>query len=224
MFGGTSENVTVGVVDADGEARTPAQQRQNRKRWYAIGGTTVGAAGFSAFMTTLYEGARNLEAQGGFCASGGPYVIQHQCTTGETQQLLAGIIGIMVFGAIYVGLTAYADGPVLVPSGLLWAALFGSLGAGFLIAPKGVGGGSNLFVGVMFLVMAACGLWPAISQGLDWIKRGGEPERDTTFDKVPLVRAAVAPPPMNTPIVGDASQPNRPIVPRRLVIPPKDVS
>jgi hypothetical protein len=170
----------------------------------------------------MYKGARSVEAQGGFCASGGPYQIAHQCTSGETAQLFVGIGAVLVFGAIYVGLTALADGPVLVPSGLLWAALFGALGVNFMIAPKNVSAGSNRFVGILFLLMAAGGLWPAISQGWEWFKRGGAPEHDDSFDKVPLVRAAVAPPTgvpgVTTGTVQSAA------IPSRLVIPPKDVT
>jgi hypothetical protein len=223
MFGGGSSDVTVGVAGADGDAQKPVDRAENRRRWLAIAGATVGVTGFAAGMTTLYKGARSVEAQGGFCASGGPYQIAHQCTSGETAQLFVGIGMILVFGAIYVGLTAYADGPVLVPSGLLWTALFGSLGAGFVILPKGEGSdGSNLFVGIMFLVMAAAGLWPAISQGYDWIKRGGAPEHDDSFDAVPFVKAAVAPQ-TGVPGVTTGTVHAGPTVPSRLVIPPKDV-
>jgi hypothetical protein len=224
MFGGTSEAVTVGVVGADGEVPTPADRAANRRRWLAIAGSAVGAGGFAAFLTVLYKGARSLEAQGGFCASGGPYQISHQCTSGETHQIIFGIVGIMVFGAIYVGLSAVADGPVMVPSCLLWSALFGSLGAGFLILPKGEGtDGSNYVVGIIFLLMAAGGLWPAISASWEWIRRGGEPEHDDRFDQVPLVKAAVA---MPTPVAGvsQGTVQAGPLVPKRLVIPPKDGS
>ena len=224
MFGGTSEDVTVGVVDADGGPKTPADRAADRRRWFAIAGATVGVTGFAAGMTTLYKGARSLEAQGGFCASGGPYQITHQCTSGETAQLFVGIGAILVFGALYVGLTAYADGPVLVPSGLLWSALFGSLGVAFMILPKGEGtDGSNYGVGIVFLLMAAAGLWPAISQGWEWFRRGGEPEHGDSFDKVPLVRAAVVPP-TGIPGVTTGTVHSNPAIPSRLVIPPKDVT
>jgi len=132
MFGGSSD-VTVGVADADGEA--PVNRAENRRRWFSIVGATVGIVGFSAFLTTLYTGFRHVEAGGGFCASGGPYQIAHQCTAGDTRQVFIGVIGMLIFGGVFVGLTGFADGPILVPSGLLWAALFGSLGAGFIVAP-----------------------------------------------------------------------------------------
>ena len=222
MFGGTSADVTVGVAGADGDGQKPVDRAENRRRWVAIAGATVGVTGFATGMTTLYKGARSVEAQGGFCASGGPYQIAHQCTSGETAQLFVGIGMLLVFGAIYVGLTAYADGPVLVPSGLLWTALFGSLGAGFVLVPKGeASSGSNLFVGIMFLVMAAFGLWPAISQGIDWLKRGSEPGTTRQLRQGAFVKAAVAP---QTGVQGhDRHGARRPTVPSRLVIPPKDV-
>jgi hypothetical protein len=226
MFGGAStEEATVGVSDADGGAPKP-DRREDRRRWYCIFGSTIGVLGFAIAMTLLYEGARSVEAQGGFCASGGPYVIAHQCTSGETTKVLIGIVGILVFGAIFVGLTAFADGPVLVPSGLLWAALFGSLGVGFLDVPKS-GGGPNWVVGIMFVIMGAAGIWPAISQGASWLKRGGEPDTSepTGFANVPLVRASVAAPaPMQVIADSPAAPASGPVIPSRLVIPPKDQS
>jgi hypothetical protein len=220
MFGGSSD-VTVGVAGADGEA--PVDRVENRRRWFAIAGATAGIVGFSAFLTTLYTGMRHVEAGGGFCASGGPYAIAHQCTAGDTRQVFIGVIGMLIFGGVFVGLTAFADGPILVPSGLLWAALFGSLGAGFIFVPKGTqSSGSNYGVGILFVLMAAAGLWPAITSGLGWLRRGGEPEPDTPAFGTPLVRAAVAAPVMGAPPAPPSAGPHRPVVPARLVIPPKD--
>jgi hypothetical protein len=221
MFGGSSD-VTVGVADADGEA--PVNRAENRRRWFSIAGATVGIVGFSAFLTTLYTGFRHVEAGGGFCASGGPYQIAHQCTAGDTRQVFIGVIGMLIFGGVFVGLTGFADGPILVPSGLLWAALFGSLGAGFIVAPKGTSSGSNYGVGILFLLMAAGGLWPAITSGVGWLRRGGAPEPDDPAfgGQVPLVRAAVEAPVTNAPPAPASTGPNKPVVPARLVIPPKD--
>jgi hypothetical protein len=228
MFGGSSEltdDLTSVTAVAAGGGDPPVDPVENRRRWFAIAGATAGIVGFSAFLTTLYTGMRHVEAGGGFCASGGPYVIAHQCTAADTRQVFIGVIGMLIFGGLFVGLTAYADGPVLVPSGLLWAALFGSLGAGFVFLPKGTqSGSSNYGVGIPFLLMAAAGLWPAITSGLAWLRRGGEPEPETPAfgGNIPLVRAAVEAPAMNAPPSAPSAGPNKPVVPKRLVIPPKD--
>lgn len=216
MFGGTSA-VTVGVAGADGEAQ--ADPVANRRRWYAIAGTTISVVGFSAGLTMLNVGMHSVEkTAGGFCASGGPYQIANQCTGGETRQVFIGVIVMLVFGGLFAGLTGWADGPVLTPSGLMWAALFGSLGYEFLRSGSG-----NLFVGIVFLAMAAAGLWPAITGGLGWIKRGGNPEPDpAAFDGKAIVRAAVPAPVMNA----EPSTPlpeQSPLVPKRLVVPPKEL-
>jgi hypothetical protein len=227
MFGGTSEftnEATVGVADADSES--PANSAENRRRWLAIAGAAVGIVGFAAFLTTLYTGMRAVEGAGGFCASGGAYVIAHQCTSGETRQVFIGVIGMLIFGGVFIGLTAFADGPVLVPSGLLWAGLFCSLGAGFVFLPKGVqSSGSNYGVGILFIVMGAAGLWPAITGGVGWLRRGGEPEPDTPAfgGSIPIVRSTVAAQPRDVAPSAPIA-PRSPLVPAKLIVPPKDQS
>lgn len=222
MFGGTSE-ASVGVADADGEA---PHDPKSRRRWYLIAGSTVSIVGFSACLTTLNSGMRDvLKTSGGFCASGGAYQIAHQCSSGDARQVFIGIVGMLVAGGFFAGLTAFADGPVITPSGLMWAALFGSLGWEFISPPKGAP--NNLVVGVVFLLMAAAGLWPAITSGLEWIKRGGAPEPDDlslAFDGKPLVRAALTAQPAGAATAtSTAATGNQPVIPSRLVIPPKDI-
>jgi len=227
MFGGTSSDVTVGVADADGDGDKKPDRSVDRRGWLGVGGAGIGALGFAIAMTVLFDGARAVESQGGFCASGGPYVIAHQCTSGETRQILFGIVGIMIFGGLFVGATSFADGPVLAPSGLLWAGLFGSLGAGFLTVPKG-GGGSQWFVGILFIVMGAAGLWPAITQGASWIRRGGNPDTSAPsgYQEIGLVKASVPLPPQASTVQasGDATPAvtGKPAIPSRIVLPRKD--
>ncbi len=216
MFGG-SPDVTVGVVGADGD--TPTDTVASRRRWYKIAGSTLAAFGFSASLTMVNVGFRSVEkTSGGFCASGGPYVIAHHCTSSQTVQLFGGIGGLLVFGAFFAGLTAWADGPALSPSGLMWAALFISLGVEFLL----VGGATGLFIGIMFIGMGSVGLYPPISYGWGWIRRGGEPEPDTpAFGGMGIVKAAV-PAPVTNAAPSLAQTETKPVVPKRLVIPAKD--
>jgi hypothetical protein len=217
MFGGTSA-VTVGVANADGDA--PVDPVQNRRRWYAIIGTTISIVGFSAGLTMLNYGMRSVEkTAGGFCASGGPYQIANQCTSGETRQVFIGVIVMLVFGGFFAGLTGWADGPVLTPSGLMWAALFGSLGYEFLRS----GASGNLIAGILFILMAAGGLWPALTSGLGWIKRGGNPEPEPlAFDGKQIVHAAV-PAPVTNAQPSTPMPEQSPLVPKRLIIPPKEI-
>jgi len=101
----------------------------------------------------------------------------------------------------------------------MWAALFGSLGAEFLRT----GASSNLFVGVVFILMASAGLYPAISSGWGWIRRGGNPEPEPLpFDGKPIVHAAVPAPVTNAEPSTPAPTERSPLVPKRLIIPPKD--
>ena len=47
-----------------------------------------------------------MQADGGFCASGGPYVVARQCSGGDMRLLMAGILGGLLCTAILVAATA----------------------------------------------------------------------------------------------------------------------
>jgi hypothetical protein len=221
LIGGSSGISTFGALGAEGEA--PFDPVKHRRRWYGIIGSTISVVGFASGVTLLNIGMRHVEkTAGGFCASGGPYVIANQCGATETKQIFIGIAAMLVFGACFGGITAWADGPALTPSGLMWAALFISLGIEFIL----VGAGTGLFIGIMFIAMGAVGLYPPISDGWAWIKRGGEPEVEPlAFGGKEIVHAhvpkptAVAAAPVFTP---PPPTKKGPVIPSRLVIPPKD--
>jgi hypothetical protein len=224
MIGGSGGISTFGALGAEGEA--PFDPVKNRKRWYGIFGSTISVVGFAIGVTLLNIGMRHVEkTAGGFCASGGPYVIANQCGATETKQIFIGIGAMLVFGGAFAGLTAWAEGPGLTPSGLMWAALFISLGIQFIL----VGQGTGLFVGIMFIAMGAVGLYPPISDGWAWLKRGGEPEvAPLAFGGKQIVHANI---PTPAPTAATASTyvetpppaKKGPVIPSRLVIPPKDI-
>jgi hypothetical protein len=90
----------------------------------------VGAAGFAASLVATYVAMRDvMTTSGGFCARGGPYVISSQCSSGQVNLLIGGVVGLFVFGALYLGFLAWMEGPVLGMGLLGWAALFGLLGS-----------------------------------------------------------------------------------------------
>jgi hypothetical protein len=157
----------------------------------------VTAAGFAAALTAVYVGMRDvMRTSGGFCASGGPYVIAHQCPKGATGLLIGGMLGLFVFGAAYLGALSWADGPVLAMGLVGWAALFGALGWNFLdlgVHPPAhqSGTGGWTLSGIVFWLMALGGLVPALGLAVGWLRRGGEPDPGPDYPHVPLVMAQI---------------------------------
>ncbi len=120
----------------------------------------LGVAGLAAGITLLFFGQRAVMDIGGFCAEGGPYVIETTCPEGTSAAMLLGTFGGLAgfFVAMWAGASL---GPRAV--GLLflaWPALFGALGFNFLqygFDPPGDDAGwawGWLVCGVVFWVMA----------------------------------------------------------------------
>lgn len=120
-------------------------------------GRFLGAAGswllFAFFFTGLFQVSGVVIGLGGYCASGGPYVIETQCPDAVVLFAPLGVFG--MFAAVGVALLAAHDfgAPVL---GWGWPILFVGLGVQFLIgALAGIGILSNLLVGILFVAMGA---------------------------------------------------------------------
>lgn len=107
---------------------------------------------------------------GGYCAEGGPYVIETHCPEGSTLFLTLGPMLWML--GVFVGFIALSiRAPLPVFPG--WALLFGALGWNFVdyalhADPGGAIVGSWLVCGIMFWVMALPGAliffgWPLVS-------------------------------------------------------------
>ena len=149
-----------------------------RSRLIGIPLTVLGGAGFAAALASLYTGMRHVMlANGGYCASGGPYVIAqgHQCSSSDVRLVMFGIFGMLLAGgALMVGL-AMIKGPALAAGLAMWTALFGALGWNFLSLgfnpPPGHSGGTSWIVcGVVFWLMAAGGLVPLVGIVIGWAK------------------------------------------------------
>lgn len=128
----------------------------------------LGVAGLTASLTLLFLGMRAVMDVGGFCADGGPYVIETHCPEG---------VGVLMPFSIFGGLGSLAL--ILWKGGMIgrrygalallaWPALFISLGWNFLeyaIWPPGPDGGIAwgwLIPGVMFVIMGAVPLLAAL--------------------------------------------------------------
>ena len=165
----------------------PAPPHRRRARLFSrLALVAVGAAGFAAALTLAFEGMRDVLAKtGGFCASGGPYVVANSCPAGSTRQVAIGLVGLFVAGGVFLAATAWMEGPTLGASLLMWSAVFGVLGYNFLT----VSGGSAV-TGVVFELMALGALIPLGALVVGWARRGGRPE-PPVFDEDNIVRAVV---------------------------------
>ena len=195
-------------------------------------GTLVAAAGVAASITAVYLGMRDLMVEsGGVCASGGPYEIANECSSGQIALVFGGIVAMLLFTGLHAAVTHLAHGPRIgwpAISGVLFLALgwnFVDLG---LDPPQEEGTSVGWLVsGVVFWLVAVGFLAPAAMRAKEWLSRGGEPEP-------PLFRAATvqaagegavragggrAADPAAGPVRPDA--PVRADVPVRLVLPPR---
>ena len=126
-----------------------------------------GVAGLAFCITLLWFGMRAVLDIGGYCASGGPYVISIACPdaviASTPLSILGGFlaVGLMLWGG--AGLGAGWMGLVF----LAWPALFLSLGWNFLqyglFPPDGGLIWSWIVCGVLFIAMGAIPLWFAIA-------------------------------------------------------------
>lgn len=93
-------------------------------------GIGVSLAGVAAALTLVYLAMRSVMEVGGFCAEGGPYVIGQHCPQGVPMIMVGSIMGGVILALVYAWQVVRHRIPGFV--GLLWPALFLSLGWNFL--------------------------------------------------------------------------------------------
>ena len=117
---------------------------------WRIAGSIVSWLLFSLSFSLLYMGSAVVMGLGGFCASGGPYVIETECPDAVVAYVPLSIFG----GLIAVGIGAnFAQGFGTPLISWAWSILFVGLGAAFLISSAQPGGITFLIIGVMFVLM-----------------------------------------------------------------------
>ena len=167
----------------------------------------AGATAFTACLLALVDGMRDVaQTDGGFCASGGPYVIAHQCSSSDIRLIMIGIFGALIAAGFYAGGSAGLGSKAASAGLVLWAALFGTLGWNFVsIGHSGAPG--MLFTGVLFLAMAVGGLIPLLFRLADDLRGPSSQPSPVIPGMQPLVRAAVPTVPGMQPGPGTAFQP-----------------
>jgi hypothetical protein len=119
---------------------------------------TLGTVLFVGCLTLLYQSMRSVMDIGGFCASGGPYEISHECPKAVGWVVPVSIFG-MAFAGIFTFLGVFPEGGPR-PYVFAWSALFLALGWNFLeygFDPPG-GGTSVAWLVCGFVVVAMGGL------------------------------------------------------------------
>jgi len=118
-----------------------------------VAGVFVGLAGVAAGLTALFLGMRRVMEIGGFCAEGGPFVIQHRCPEGAIPLVLGGLWGGLIMAGVYAWqVIKHGARPSML--GLLWPALFLSLGWNFLEFGVNPPGGTGLAWGWLVCAVA----------------------------------------------------------------------
>jgi hypothetical protein len=92
----------------------------------------VGVVGLAMCLTLIFLSMRAVMDVGGFCAEGGPYVIETHCPEGVPLLLVGGIFGLFGFGGLMIWKGVLLGGPYAGLVGLAWPVLFLSLGWNFL--------------------------------------------------------------------------------------------
>jgi hypothetical protein len=237
-----------GIVEEQRDGERPGGG--SSRRWLAPLGVLAGAAGFAAGLTCTYLAMRDLMVEsGGACASGGPYQVAagHACGS-EAGLLIAGIVALLIFGAVFAAATSAGGGPGsgMDASFLMWAALFGALGFNFLSLgfdpPESMSGaGGWIVAGVIFELMALGGVVPLVWSAREWLARGGATEQPLfrgpqvrakaneglVYEGVPGIAYTARPAAEGefasaAPPTGELDDPSRAHLPKRLTIPTRD--
>ena len=123
-------------------------------------------AGLAGCITLIWLGMRAVLGVGGFCAEGGPYVIETHCPPGVALTMTLAFPGLFLFGGLMVWKGSLIGAGYGAAALLAWPALFLSLGWNFLefgVNPPGGGLAFGwLIPGVVFVLMGGLPLWAAL--------------------------------------------------------------
>jgi hypothetical protein len=175
----------------------------------------LGIAGLAGGITLVFIGMRAVMDVGGFCAEGGPYVIETPCPEGVVLLTPLGIMGGLGAAAVAAGAGSRLGGPWSSVVLLAWPALFGALGWNFLeygFNPPGDDPGwawGWLICGVVFWAMAFVPLYVGLQAA--WSARSSAGSRPAGAYARPARPAAsterpTPPPPAASPADADPGE------------------
>lgn len=119
---------------------------------------------FAFFFLGLFQAAGVVLGLGGYCASGGPYVIETECPQSVIVFAPVGTFGMFAAAGVAIGLARGFGVSLLAWA---WPILFVGLGIQFLVAivtPRGVDV-SSIVVGVLFVAMGLAPVWLIVKGG-----------------------------------------------------------
>jgi hypothetical protein len=130
--------------------------RFNAPAW-RFAGSVVSWVLFTFFFGGLFQTAGVVIGLGGYCASGGPYVIETECPEAVVVFAPLGIFGMMAAAGVAL---VFARGFGVSLVAWAWPILFVGLGVQFALgAVGGVSIVTNIVIGVMFVVMGLAPVW-----------------------------------------------------------------
>jgi hypothetical protein len=168
---------------------TPADAARGRFQsplWRVIG-SFAGWLGFTFCFSLLYLSSAVVMGLGGYCASGGPYVIETECPDAVVATTPLSIFG----GLAAVALGAFLSrgfGTPLVS--WAWPVLFVGLGAAFLISSAQPGGITFLIIGVLFVAMGLVPLVLEVRASVRNLLLGTHNVAGTKFEEGPRDRVS----------------------------------
>lgn len=131
--------------------RTPA---------WRIAGSFLSWLLFAFSFVGLFQAIGIVIGLGGYCASGGPYVIQTPCPEGVLAFAPLGIFGMLIAAAVSMALADNLGAPLYLWA---WPILFAGLGVQFILgAVGGVALVTNLVLGLVCLAMGLVPFWWAV--------------------------------------------------------------
>jgi len=141
-------------------------------------GSAVSWLLFTVSFTLLSQVSAVVMGMGGFCASGGPYVIETQCPDTVVVFAPLSIFGGLIAAAIALFFARGFGTPLVIWA---WPILFVGLGIDFLLASLVPGGLANLIVGIVFVAMGLAPLLLVLRVGAARLLIGTTDAHDRPF-------------------------------------------
>jgi hypothetical protein len=141
-------------------------------------GSAVSWLLFMLSFTLLYLSAGVVMGLGGFCASGGPYVIETECPEAVLLFTPLSIFAMLIAVAIGAFIARGFGSPLVIWA---WPVLFVGLGIDFLLAALSPGGIANLVVAIVFIIMGLVPLVIVLRAGAARLLLGTTDANDRPF-------------------------------------------